>query len=162
MCLDASTGRYGAVYGLRVSIFLLKKANRCLQNGRNHTSVRFHCFKNHSFWPLILVSLTKIVRFLWLGDYFILEVLKCWSKDIDVVWKRLQRKFQNLIHLWKNDSRKFLYRLSLYFWRQIKTIYTVIFTLIVLGEGNFWFCFRLFIQFLASRSMDEPAGNTGQ
>ena len=30
--------------------------------------------------------------------------------------------------------------------------------LIVLGEGNFWFCFRLFIQFLALWSMDEKMG----
>ena len=29
--------------------------------------------------------------------------------------------------------------------------------LIVLGKGNFWFYFRLFIQFLALWSMDEKA-----
>ena len=30
--------------------------------------------------------------------------------------------------------------------------------MIVLGEGNFWFRFRLFIQFLALWSMDEKVG----
>ena len=31
-------------------------------------------------------------------------------------------------------------------------------TSIILDEGNFWFRFRLFIQFLALRSMDEKVG----
>ena len=31
-------------------------------------------------------------------------------------------------------------------------------TVIILGEGNFWFHFRLFIQFLALWSMNEKVG----